>query len=146
MPSGACSCKVVDGNEIAASWPRNSLIIHIFARAPAASGKGRGARSAANPSFSFIYAPNPQNIKELEAYFCLSSDYLLQPFRCQIFYANRNQCDADRMHTGWPFLLHTPHPGPLGISNPALIINEFSRGTGSCLRGVYERKIAVRIL
>mgnify|MGYP006988629136 CR=1 FL=1 len=45
----------------------------------------------------------------------LSSDYLLQPFRCQIFCANRKQCDADRMHTGWPFSLHTPHSGPLGI-------------------------------
>ena len=51
----------------------------------------------------------------LEAYFCLSSDYLLQSFRCQIFYANRKQCDADRMLTGWPFSLHTPHSGPLGI-------------------------------
>ena len=68
MPSGACSCKVVDGNEIAASWPRNSLIIHIFARAPAASGQGRGARSAANPPFSFIYAPYSQNVKKLEAF------------------------------------------------------------------------------
>ena len=48
MPSGACSCKVVDGNEIAASWPRNSLIT-VLCKGPAASGKGRGARSAANP-------------------------------------------------------------------------------------------------
>ena len=59
MPSGACSCKVVDGNEIAASWPRNSLIT-VLCKGPAASGKGRGARSAANPpgttkSLIFIY-------------------------------------------------------------------------------------------
>ena len=39
-----------------------------FARAPAASGQGCGARSAANPSFSFIYVPNHRNVKELETY------------------------------------------------------------------------------
>lgn len=64
----------------------------------------------------FIYLrPGPQIVKELEAYFCLCFDYLLQPFRCQIFYANRKHPDADRMHTGGPFSLHTPHSGPLGI-------------------------------
>ena len=34
----------------------------------------------------------------------------------------------------------------VGDSNPALIINEFGRAIGSCLRGAYGRKIAVRIL
>ena len=114
MPSGACSCKVVDGNEIAASWPRNSLIT-VLCKGPAASRKGRGARSAANPSFSFIYAPNSQKVKELEAYFCLCFDYLLQPFRCQIFYVNRKYPDAYRMHSGWPFSLHTPFPDLWGF-------------------------------
>ena len=85
MPSGACSCKVVDGNEIAASWPRNSLIT-VLCKGPAASGKGKGTRSVANPLrradretakersdctnplFSFVYATNSQSIKELEAF------------------------------------------------------------------------------
>ena len=64
-PTKACFRKGLDGNEIATSWPRNSLIIHIFARAPrraerevahavrqippAASGQGKGTRSVANP-------------------------------------------------------------------------------------------------
>lgn len=35
----------------------------------------------------FIYLrPGPQIVKELEAYFCLSSDYFPQPFPCQIRY------------------------------------------------------------
>ena len=45
MPSGACSCKVVDGNEIAASWPRNSLIT-VLCKGPAASGRDVGALCA----------------------------------------------------------------------------------------------------
>ena len=46
----------------------NAVIFKSFARAPAASGQGCGARSAANPSFSFIYVPNHRNVKELETY------------------------------------------------------------------------------
>ena len=45
----------------------------------------------------------------------LSSDYFPQPFRRQIFYANRKQCDAYRMHSGWPFSLHTPFPDRWGF-------------------------------
>ena len=75
----------------------------------------RNLQNDASSSFSFIYASNPRNIKELEAYFCLSSDYFPQPFHCQIFYANRKQCDADRMHIGWPFSLHTPFPDRWGF-------------------------------
>ncbi len=81
---------------------RKALSFKLFARAPLARRKGCGAQSAANPP-------------EREGFSRLSSDYLLQPFRCQIFYANRKHPDADRMHTGWLFSLHTPHSGPLGI-------------------------------
>ena len=43
MPSGACSCKVVDGNEIAASWPRNSLIT-VLCKGPRGERAGMSER------------------------------------------------------------------------------------------------------
>lgn len=45
----------------------------------------------------------------------LSPDYLPQPFCRQIFYANRKRPDAYRMHSGWPFSLHTPFPDRWGF-------------------------------
>ena len=41
----------------------------------------------------FIYLrPGPQIVKELEAYFCLSSDYFPQPFPCQILVVFHRVC------------------------------------------------------
>ena len=47
---------------------RKAVSFKSFARAPRRAGWGCGARSAANPSFSFIYVPNHRNVKELETY------------------------------------------------------------------------------
>lgn len=66
MPSRACSCKVVDGNEIAASRPRNSLISSPNLQGPRGERKGTSERSARrNPERTIIVNSESPNCRKV---------------------------------------------------------------------------------
>ena len=81
---------------------RKAMSFKCFARAPAASGRGKVTLCVANPPREAGREPakersdcaNPRgatkSLRERDSPH-LSSDYFPQPFRCQIFYANRKQ-------------------------------------------------------
>ena len=101
--------------------------------------------NCASSSFSFIYAPNPRNIKELEACFVYLPTTFRSPFAAkfsmQIVNVPMHIVCIPAGHFRCIHLFRT-----VGDSNPALIIKHFRGKNRACLRSAYGRKIAVRIL
>lgn len=93
----------------------------------------RNLLNDASSSFSFIYAPNLRNIKELEAYFV----YLPTTFRSHFAAKFSMQIVNNAMHIVCIPAGHFRciHPfRTVGDSNPALIINDFRSKNRACLR------------
>ena len=89
--------------------------------------------NCASSSFSFIYAPNPRNIKELEACFV----YLPTTFRSHFAAKFSMQIVNVPMHIVCILAGHfcCIHPfRTVGDSNPVLIINDFRGKNRACLR------------
>ena len=93
----------------------------------------RNLQYNASSSFSFIYAPNSQNTKELEAYFVyvLTTFYshFAAKFSMQIVNIPMQTVCIPEGHFRCIHLFRT-----VGDSNPALIINHFLGENQVCLR------------
>ena len=106
--------------------------LQIVCKGPSGEEEGKGTRSVANPGEGGILPV-----------------YLPTTFRSHFAAKFSMQIVNNAMHIVCIPAGHFRciHPfRTVGDSNPTLIINEFGRVKGSCLRSAYGRKIAVRFL